>query len=484
MKLETIEETTKLIISAIEDEPQLIDEFLKLTKVEFSTEISTMAVKVLDDKIFLLINKDFVDKYCQTVEDLHFLFYHELYHLYFGHLFLDINCDNQVLLNVVFDAFVNSLLVKKLKDSKYISILFRTYKNDKIPECILRPPENYGSQNYKIPQQLPIIYKWVIEKLYYSKEGVSYNELIEILKKEEIFKNIEILNILLGSHPIHLPGIKDSNGLKDKQSKAKNENLKSQAEDLLDRLFKKIFKIGDNNNGIISLPEKGCSPESSYHGSTKTLISRPDREIVELLRKAMNRLLLSGEVLSPKFLLRKTNYDTKTIIPDLNEKTYIIKQDSGLDVIFYDTTSKILSLDKPEVYCNVYVDVSGSMREYYEEIYSALSPFAKQNIIKIFLWSTVVVQIKPEELLKGQIETSYGTEIGCVLKHVLQKKVKKALVLTDAIFFRPSESLIKQVLDKKIIIDMIIFKNNGSKALVGFDDFKDFIRKTYFINKN
>lgn len=474
MKIETKEEAKKLIISAIKDEPQLVDEFLKLVDIELTEEIPTLAVRASEDKISLLINKEFVEKYCETEENLHFLFYHELYHIYFGHLFLDINCDNSVLLNAVFDALINSFLVKKLKDYKYFSILFKTYKNDKIPSCILRPPEGYNSQNPTIPEKLPSIYKWAIEKLYYSKESVSYNELVEILKNEEIFEDLLILKILLGQHPINLPGI-NLPGLKSpNNSKNPNNQSNSQIGNLLDKLFKRIF--GNNANAPLSRQGgSGCSPQSSSCLSTEVTISTPRKEEVQLIRKAIHRLLLDGKTPTSKFLLRKVNYDTKTVVPDLNEKTYIIRQESDLDVVFYDTTSKTPSLDKPEVYCNVYVDVSGSMSEYYSELYSALSPFAKQNLIRIFLWSTFVSPVKPQDFLKGKLITSTGTEISCVLEHILQNKVKKALVLTDGIFSRPSERLIKQILDKKIIIDVIL-SGNLSRSLYNL---KGFTRQIY-----
>ena len=92
-------------------------------------------------------------------------------------------------------------------------------------------------------------------------------------------------------------------------------------------------------------------------------------------------------------------------------------------------------LDTPEVqrfeHTHVYVDVSGSMQAVMPLTYGALLPLLGYLHPEVHLFSTAVSDIRPQELRAGVVNTTWGTEIGCVTAHILEHGVRRALLITD-----------------------------------------------------
>ncbi|MEN3013937.1 MAG: hypothetical protein ABDH23_04900 [Endomicrobiia bacterium] len=480
MKLPEEKEKLKVqIINSITDDPNLIDEFLTIVEVKITQEIHSLSVSLEDEKIYLLINKEFVEKYCETQKDLKFVLYHELYHIFLGHLEiakkeqpqLKDEYDFEQAMNIAFDALINSLLVKKFKDPSEYSILKRLYSVSNIIESLLRPPQGYEENNIKLKEDFPLKYKWLIKKLYASKEGVSFREILQII--EEIFKLDSYKTLLvdlplIGTHPIS------------------NKNLGSTTNK---DIISKLEKLLDN----ISSDSSGNSERKKFHGDScgnafenldtfKIKFKPPETEVVNFTRKLILRLLQEEKTYMPIYTLKKTELNTKSIIPDLNIPNYIVKQESNLDVVFYDTHYNRPAFDRPDAICNIYVDVSGSMEDYYEVLYSSFKPFVCRGLIRVYVWSTKVKEVKNSEFFKGISYSTFGTEIECVLKHILEtKKIKKALIFTDGIFLTPDNSLISKIKEKKIVLEAVITSHTKKEA--SLTDLKKFCRKVHILPK-
>ena len=78
----------------------------------------------------------------------------------------------------------------------------------------------------------------------------------------------------------------------------------------------------------------------------------------------------------------------------------------------------------------VYLDVSGSVNEYLPKIVGLLRNM-KHELTSIFLFSNKVVEVPFSELLKGRVNTTYGTDFNCVADSMLERGWDKAVVLTD-----------------------------------------------------
>ena len=78
----------------------------------------------------------------------------------------------------------------------------------------------------------------------------------------------------------------------------------------------------------------------------------------------------------------------------------------------------------------VYLDVSGSVNEYLPKIVGLLRNM-KRELTSIFLFSNKVVEVPFSELLKGRVNTTYGTDFNCVADSMIERGWDKAVVLTD-----------------------------------------------------
>jgi hypothetical protein len=80
---------------------------------------------------------------------------------------------------------------------------------------------------------------------------------------------------------------------------------------------------------------------------------------------------------------------------------------------------------------HVYVDVSGSMDAVIPLVYGALLPLMEYLEPRIHLFSTQVEDIRPRDLRAGVVKTTCGTAIHCVAAHILRRKVRRAVLVTD-----------------------------------------------------
>ena len=78
------------------------------------------------------------------------------------------------------------------------------------------------------------------------------------------------------------------------------------------------------------------------------------------------------------------------------------------------------------------------MDAYLPILYGALVALRTCVEPDVLLFSTTVVPIAMGDLTKGDVTTTGGTDITCVLDHVLKGGVAKALVITDGYVGRPA----------------------------------------------
>ena len=114
-----------------------MEKLFGLFDIEFSEETQTAAVECRTTPR-LLLNKAFLDEYCQDDGDLFLLILHELYHVILGHtrLFPRVAPID----NIVFDAVINSMLCRTVGRTVGTKLFTRINGYDSPPERLLRPP--------------------------------------------------------------------------------------------------------------------------------------------------------------------------------------------------------------------------------------------------------------------------------------------------------------------------------------------------------
>jgi len=78
----------------------------------------------------------------------------------------------------------------------------------------------------------------------------------------------------------------------------------------------------------------------------------------------------------------------------------------------------------------VYLDVSGSVNRHLPKILGLLRHL-RHDLKTVFLFSNKVVETPFPSLLRGRVQTTYGTGFDCIAEHVLTNRLDKAVILTD-----------------------------------------------------
>ncbi len=112
----------------------------------------------------LLLNKGFLDEYCQDDGDLFLLILHELYHVILGHtrLFPRVTPID----NIVFDAVINSMLCRTVGRTVGTRLFTRINGYDSLPERLLRPPPGWPDEFQGALAALPPEEQRIIGLLY------------------------------------------------------------------------------------------------------------------------------------------------------------------------------------------------------------------------------------------------------------------------------------------------------------------------------
>ena len=97
---------------------------------------------------------------------------------------------------------------------------------------------------------------------------------------------------------------------------------------------------------------------------------------------------------------------------------------------------------RPETSCRavVYLDVSGSMADVLPRLVDLIVPFARRRMVAVRQFSTVVEPLGLDDLARGRLTTTDGTDIECVIADLLGRPQRRALLVTDGYVGRPSEA--------------------------------------------
>ena len=112
----------------------------RLAGIKVSREIPSAAVECTF-RPRLLLNPDFVEKYCARDEHLFLLVMHELWHIILAHTRLYPR--GTMAHNIAFDAVINSGLIRQFNAPEFRGFFEAINKADEFPGCLLRPPEGW-----------------------------------------------------------------------------------------------------------------------------------------------------------------------------------------------------------------------------------------------------------------------------------------------------------------------------------------------------
>ena len=390
--------------------------FLTLFRVRFSEKTKTACV-TCGESPELLLNKDFIEAHCQTDEHLFMLVMHELYHVILGHTTLFPRATE--VRNLVFDAVINAILCSLFPEPEFTSFFTDYYPSDKMPFALLRPKG----------EGMPLAAESALQLLYGGSDTGTYLDVYEALLKSGCVKEIKLAvkgdgkdgePLLLGSHD------------------EENEEISLEMKDLIHKIISKWPSPDRPLQG----QDLGAEERLRDYGSYE----KPEVALRRGIRLLMRRAAMPGKKEMRRRSMRERVCETATFLPDWHDRSHEAREVAFGDALIYNTTTRLhrpSNCDNRQAF--VYFDVSGSVAEEVPSVAQALLPYCRSGLCTVHVFSTVVHPASARDLAARKFSSTGGTDIDCVLKHVLElpprKRPRAAVVVTDGFTGKPDAAL-------------------------------------------
>lgn len=387
-----------------------LEALIRLVGIHETTEVPTAAVSC-GIRTRLKVNPEFVSEYCLRDEHLFLLVMHEMWHVLLGHTTL--YGRTGPIENIAFDALINAGLARQHPQPEYRGFFEKLNSHNSFPSLLLRPPVGWPHRpRYSLAG--PLGARDLMKRLYpRSGEKTSeptYQEIIDLIRKANLSNEECGKARLIGDH----------------------DESKPNGDPLLDESFAEAIRDIVGNwpppPHILNGRDAGGPTMRSWVETVPT--SRPVRDaFVEILK----------EVLLPQRtgFQNARKMEVPTILgpgplPNFADRTLPAKRILLGELVLPNQPGVIrYRLPDRPTRALVYFDVSGSMASLLPPLLGLLAPLAARGQVQVRQFSTIVSPAAPDALLRGEVHTSGGTDIRCVIDDILSQAVDRVLILTD-----------------------------------------------------
>lgn len=423
-----------------------METFCRLADIVVTRKVPTAAVEcVLRPR--LLMNPDFVKKYCARDEHLFLLVMHELWHITLAHTRMYPRATP--VHNIAFDAVINAGLSRQFAGPEYRGFFEKINPVPNFPQVLLRPPEGWP-HNPRYPDVGPAGTVDILKRLYPHDNDPNvkppfYAEILALLRQyaEEnglVWEDVEV--VLLGDH--------DGDGQGDGKEGKLLDN--PAMKDIMKKVVKRWPKM------------PAGAPRAGGNGGQRDLITtdieqaaeRAKRKFADILRRCLNPGI--GEQ------HRRAKRDVAglsgtSVLPNARDRSAPAKKRLGSPNTLWSQpgTTRARVPDVPgKAY--IYLDVSGSMADVLPYLMGLLVPYVANGKADVFQFSTIIEPFPFADLKRGQVQTTGGTNINCVMQHLLadKSKVRRALLLTDGYTGYPSDQDVHLTRENNISVHVVM----------------------------
>lgn len=419
-----------------------METFCRLAGIEVSDKVPTAAVEcTLRPR--LLLNPAFTSKYCQEDEHLFLLVMHELWHIILAHTRMYPRAT--LAHNIAFDAIINAGLSRQFSGPEYRGFFRKLNPLDNFPQILLRPPDGWPDNPVYPDNVGPEGTRSILARLYPPKNNKDvkppfYDEILELLQQHAEENGMagwgEV--ILIGDHegdgsdgaalddPIMKEIMKkvvkrwpkgQMGGRKDRGSGGDSEELLTELQGSAEharRAFSNILKR--------------CVNPGSSKQRRKARRQVPGMSSINVLPNARDRTAPAKRILGAPTTLWGQPGMSRARVPDVPSKAFI------------------------------YLDVSGSMGEVLPRLLTLITPYVRKGLAEVYQFSTTVEPLPWDRLKTGYVRTNGGTNINCVVQHIIDNsaKIRRVLILTDGFTGQPDVGLKTGLEEHKLRIHVVV----------------------------
>ena len=386
------------ILNAIPAAAFEMNALLSLLRIEETESVATASVSCARRPV-LRINPTFVRQHCRTDEHLFLLVMHELHHVLLGHTRLFPRASRAH--NIAFDAVINAMLVARFPADTYRSFFIALYGREDGPLRLLAPPAGAPIASSVLR---------TLHGLLYGRGQVTaeevFNAVTDAVSDGDGFQ-LDRGAPLLGDHAGPDEGDWGTEGPMDPE-------------------FVRAIR---------AIVEKWPPPERPIHGRSLTDVltrahvepARPAAQVLQTLRRALLGVRLDPSTRAP---IAGRPIQVHDAVPNSSDRRAAVARAVGFYPLLYARSSEAPRRGRSGR-AQVYLDVSGSMEEYIPLLYGALLALRHHLHTDVLLFSTTIASVRISDLHNGSVDTTGGTDITCVLDHILKTHLRKALVITD-----------------------------------------------------
>ncbi len=399
------------VLDAVPARSHALGALLSLFRVEASEDVPTACV-TCERRPTLRVNPRFVEEHCRTDAHLFLLVMHELHHVLLGHTRLFPRATPAH--NIAFDAVINALLCARFPEEAYTSFFTQQYGQATGALRLLAPPGR--------PQVEPPRLAALHEALYEGR--ATADEVFHAIVKE-VEVTPESLAALLGSHG----GWGDAWG--------GEWGTEGPADPAVVDAIRRIV-------------EKWPPPDKAVRGRSladlmRALTVARSCEVNPAVLAATRRALLGAADRRWKEARRVAGPRPALLpLPDAGDRRAGVARALGTTPLLY----RSMLWDRRggrEGAAHVYLDVSGSMDPWIEDLYGALATLRRHVARDVHLFSTRVETVPLRALLEGRRPTTGGTDLACALDHAIAGRARRVLLVTDGYLGQPAPELLRAV---------------------------------------
>jgi Putative metallopeptidase domain len=403
---------TTRILHAIPAGAYEMHALLTLLRIEETDTVPTASVSC-ERRPVLRINPEFVRRHCRTDEHLFLLVMHELHHVLLGHTRLFPRATRAH--NLAFDALINAMLVLRFPAQAYRSFFLDLYGDEEGPMRLLAPPADHEVADTTLRRLHHLLY----EDQRTTSEEV-FNAMHDALTAAGDGSTGAAV-VLLGSHAGE--GGDDEWG----------------TDGRVDEGF--IAAIRD-------IVEKWPPPETPIRGRSladalSQTVVKPDPPAARVLASLRRALLGAATKRTAGAVTELRAIAVQDVVPTASDRRAAVVRSAGAQPLLYWRPAEVRRGRVGRA--RVYLDVSGSMDAYVPFLYGALVALRGHVERDVFLFSTVVSPVSLQDLQRGRVDTTGGTDIRCVIDHAFQHCVRKMLIVTDGYVGRPTAAHVKGI---------------------------------------
>jgi len=372
-------------------------------------EDSDITSACIDAQGVMRYNSKFVSEYVTEPEDLFCLIAHELMHPMFGHFVYNTG----QLENIAGDAVINAVISRVYSTASGNGALFRKIYEETGITGLLRPSSEMHHCRYS--RLYDVLYQRQS-----CRQKLSTGEVIQSLKVLTSANETPSIFLLGGHGASEKSGgkLRDDSGTCSKTTKPSTMCTQNHLpSELLSRIAEDFKRNAEEAKGHYA--RHGTSLCDFFLEVLQTHLT--------LKRALLERFTTQRKVDNFRVSTQRSRIGVSPIPIQPSKRDFVLVA-AGIPPFHYHNQAYRQSTEGRGL--AIYLDVSGSGNEYLPEIIGLLRSL-KTDLKSIFLFSNKIVEVPFKRLLKGEIETTYGTDFDCIAEHILENHLDKAVVITD-----------------------------------------------------